>query len=58
LFAENGSLGCLESLYLSRNELGDGMARSFCEQLGLNQTLRVLDLSDNDLGKVCCNGYG
>jgi Ran GTPase-activating protein (RanGAP) involved in mRNA processing and transport len=58
LFAENRSLGCLESLYLSRNELGDGIARNFCEQLELNQTLRVLDLSDDDLGKVICNGYG
>lgn len=52
LFAEDNSLGILETLNLSHNCIGDQAGPFISRQLAQNDTLRNLDLSSNNLTRA------
>jgi hypothetical protein len=43
LFRVPRSFGHLESFYLMRNEIGDNITSSLCQQIETNRTLKVCD---------------
>ncbi|OHT03965.1 hypothetical protein TRFO_28619 [Tritrichomonas foetus] len=51
IFSNDDSFGCLTTLILARNGIGDDAAKPICRQLARSQTIAHLDLSDNSLGK-------
>lgn len=51
LFQVDDSFGCLTTLILARNGIGDEAAQLICRQLARSQTIKHLDLSGNHFGK-------
>ncbi|OHS95774.1 hypothetical protein TRFO_38103 [Tritrichomonas foetus] len=51
LFKDDYSFGCIETLVLAKNGIGDAASQAICRQIELSKNIQVLDFTDNNLSK-------